>query len=172
MWSAPCSAKSLAYQSIICPIMEYGCQVWNPYQCGNIAMLERVQRQAARCSCGSQWNPITLSWSKSSKVYLKELLWPTLLLRRQYLSILTLYDILHKRYPLHFSHYCILSETSTRKHAFSSSTYCILIFFFVNITFLWNSFHLTYYHYKLLKNSATPSNYIFFVTVSSILCVL
>ena len=29
MWSAPRSAKSLAYQSIIRPLMEYGCQVWN-----------------------------------------------------------------------------------------------------------------------------------------------
>lgn len=77
MWSAPCSAKSLAYKSIICPIMEYGCQVWNPHQCGNIDLLERVQRQAAHWSCGSQWNPITLSWSKSSEACLTDLSWPT-----------------------------------------------------------------------------------------------
>ena len=62
-------------------------------------------------------NPITLSWSKSSEVCLKELLWPTLLLRRQYLSILTLYDMLHKGYPLNFSDYCTLSATRTREHA-------------------------------------------------------
>ena len=81
MWSAPRSAKSLAYKSIICPIMEYGCQVWNLHKRTNIDLLEKVQRRAARWSCGSQWNPSSLSWSKSSEVCLKELLWPTLLLR-------------------------------------------------------------------------------------------
>ena len=89
-------------------------------KCGiltNVATLPCWKRRAARWSCGSQWNPITLSWSKSSEVCLKELLWPTLLMHRQYLSILTLYDILHKRYSLHFSHYCTLSQTSIRKHA-------------------------------------------------------
>ena len=144
MWSAPCSAKSLAYQSIIRPIMEYGCKVWNPYQLGNISMLERIQRRAARWSCGSRWNPITLSWSKSLEVCLRELLWPTLQLRQQYFSILTLYDILHKRCPLNFSHYCTLSRTSTRTHSLAlvptqSFINAYRYSFFVNIAFLWNS---------------------------------
>ena len=118
MLSAPHSAKSLAYKSIIHSIMEYSCQVWNPLQCGNIDLLERVQRGAARCSCGSQWNPVTLSWSKSSEACLTDLSWPSLLLHWQNLSIVALYDILHKCCPLNFTNYCTLSGTCTRKHGF------------------------------------------------------
>ena len=107
-------------------------------------MLERIQRRAACWSCGSRWNPITLFWSKSSKVCLRELLWPTLQLCRQYFSILTLYDILHKRYPLNFGHCCTLSRTSTRTHSLAlvstqSSINAYRYSFFVNIAFLWNS---------------------------------
>ena len=124
--------------------MEYGCQVWNPHQRTNIDLLEKVQRRAACWSCGSQWNPSSLSWSKSSDICLKELLWPTLLLRRQYLSIIALYDILHKLYPLKFSDYCKLSATCTRKHALTilptqSTINAYRYSFFVNISFLWNS---------------------------------
>ena len=55
------------------------------YQCGNINLLVRVQRQAAHWSCGSRWNPIALSWSQSSEVCLKELLYGQL-----YYAMLTL----------------------------------------------------------------------------------
>ena len=120
MWSAPQSAKSLAYKSITRPIMEYGCQVWNPHHRGNIDSLERVQRRAARWTCGSQWSPVPLSWTRSSEACLSDLSWPTLHMRRQYLSIVTLYDILHKRFPsLNFTDYCTLLGTCTRKHVLS-----------------------------------------------------
>ena len=150
MWSAARSAKSLAYKSIIRPIMEYGCQVWNPHQRGNIDLLERVQRRAAHWTCGSQWSPVPLSWTRSSEACLGDLLWPTLHLRRQYLSIVTLYDILHKRFPsLNFTDYCTLSGTCTRKHALTilpsqSTINAYRYSFFVNISFLWNSipFHV------------------------------
>ena len=93
MLSTPRSAKSLAYNSIIHPIMDYGCQVWNPHQHGKIDLLERVYMGPARWSCGSQWDPVTLSWSKSSEACLTDLSWPSLLLCQQYLSIVALYDI-------------------------------------------------------------------------------
>ena len=143
MLSAPHFAKSLAYNSIIHPIMYYGCQVWNPHQHGKIDLLERVYKGPARWSCGSQWNPVTLSWSKSSEVCLTDLSWPTLLLRRQYRSIVGLYDIPHKRCPLNFTNCCTLSGTCTRKHAliilpsYSVNIQCILlIHFFVKVSFV------------------------------------
>ena len=117
--------------------------MWNPHQHGNIDLLERVQRGAACWSCGSQWNPVTLSWSESSEACLTDLSWPFLLLCRQYLSIVTLYDILHKCCPLNFTNYCTLLETCTRKHPLVilpiQSTISAYRYVFVNISFLWNS---------------------------------
>lgn len=146
--------------------------MWNPYQCGNTNLLERVQKQAAHWSCGSKWNPVTLSWSKSSEVCLEELIWSSLLLHHQYLSISTLYDILHKHYPLNFSDYCTLSATCTRKHAFAflptqSSINAYRYSFFINIYFLWNSIPFHILSSQTVKEFCHSLQLYLFVTVIS-----
>ena len=42
MWGATPAAKALAYTCIIRPIMEYGCQVWNPFADKDVEMFEKV----------------------------------------------------------------------------------------------------------------------------------
>ena len=51
------SASSLLklYISLIRPLLEYACQVWNPYLTKNIEKLEKVQRFALRL-CVKQWD--------------------------------------------------------------------------------------------------------------------
>ena len=41
------NTKSLAYLSLVRPILEYGATCWDPYREGQISALERVQKKAA-----------------------------------------------------------------------------------------------------------------------------
>ena len=42
------NTKSLAYKSLVCPILEYGATCWDPYREGQISALDRVQKKAAK----------------------------------------------------------------------------------------------------------------------------
>ena len=45
---------STAYKTLVCPILEYGCQVWNQYLVKHIKSIESIQRRATRVICGSE----------------------------------------------------------------------------------------------------------------------
>jgi hypothetical protein len=42
------NTKSLAYTSLVCPILEYGVGCWDPYRNRQISALDRVQNMAAK----------------------------------------------------------------------------------------------------------------------------
>ena len=42
------STKSLAYTTLVRPILEYGAACWDPYREGQIHALERMQKEAAK----------------------------------------------------------------------------------------------------------------------------
>jgi hypothetical protein len=42
------STKSLAYTTPVRPILEYGAACWDPYREGQIYVLDRVQKKAAK----------------------------------------------------------------------------------------------------------------------------
>jgi len=42
------NTKSLAYMSLVCPILEYGAACWDPYREGQIIALDRVQKKPAK----------------------------------------------------------------------------------------------------------------------------
>jgi len=42
------NTKSLAYISLVRPILEYGAACWDPYREGQISALDRVQKKAAK----------------------------------------------------------------------------------------------------------------------------
>ena len=71
------STKSLAYTSLVCPILEYGAACWDPYRKGQIHALDRVQNKAA-----------TFAY------YMNETNWETLTQRRK---IARIYAV-HKTY--------------------------------------------------------------------------
>ena len=50
--SCPKSCMRSAYVSLICPILEYGSVVWDPYYQTDISTLERIQHRAARFITG------------------------------------------------------------------------------------------------------------------------
>ena len=40
--------KTTAYQTLVRPLLEYGCTIWDPYTENNINCIEMVQRRAAQ----------------------------------------------------------------------------------------------------------------------------
>jgi len=42
------NTESLAYMSLVRPILEYGAACWDPYREGQISVLDRVQKKAAK----------------------------------------------------------------------------------------------------------------------------
>ena len=49
-----CEGVSTAYKTLVRPILEYSCQVWNPYLVKHIKSIESIQRRATRVICGSE----------------------------------------------------------------------------------------------------------------------
>ena len=81
---------------LVLPILEYAAQVCNPHTKKNIDKLEAIQLCGARWVCGSRYNRSTFSWSKPSIQCRNELNWPPLSTRHNYLSLITMHNILHK----------------------------------------------------------------------------
>jgi len=55
------NTKSLAYTSLVRPILEYGAAWWDPYRECQISALDRVQNKAAKFvhhSGGSDWESL------------------------------------------------------------------------------------------------------------------
>ena len=71
---------STAYKTLVRPILEYGCQVWNPYLylVKHIKGIESIQRRASRVICGSE---------KEYQKRLGVLKWPSLELRMEFICL-------------------------------------------------------------------------------------
>ena len=143
LFACTSAAKNRAVRSLVIPILEYASQVWNPHTQKNVMKLENVQLRAARWVAGSRFDRHTLKWSKSSLECRRELFWPELSIRRQYLCIVMIHDILHGHIALSFNEFFSFSPTCTRTH--SLTIYCkqstinsYRYSFFVNSIFLWN----------------------------------
>ena len=56
------NTKSIAYKSLVRPILEYGAACWDPYREGQINALDRVQNRAAKFAHregGLNWESLT-----------------------------------------------------------------------------------------------------------------
>ena len=77
----------ILYTTLIRPHLDYACVVWNPYQSGDIRILEQVQRRATRV-CSSLMH---LSYHDRLEV----LNLPSLMYRRRRMDMIMLYKILN-----------------------------------------------------------------------------
>lgn len=79
--------KTLAYFTLVRPIIEYAAPVWDPHTQRNIYKIEMVQRRAARFVCSRYHNTSSVS------EMLQELNWPSLQQRREVLRLVLLYKM-------------------------------------------------------------------------------
>ena len=109
LYAAPKETKSLAYQSIVRPSLEYAASIWDPHTQKNIDKLEKVQRSAARFVCSD--------YRRTSSVtsMLSELKWPSLKSRRETARLTNFYKI--KNGELHVTaSKRLIPSRSTRLH--------------------------------------------------------
>ena len=83
------NVKSVAYKSMVRPLLEYSSTVWHPHQANLTSQIESVQNRAAR------W--VTRQYDRESSVTAmkSKLEWPSLNLRRQQARIILLYKIVN-----------------------------------------------------------------------------
>jgi len=106
--------------------------VWNPHSQKNILALEKIQNRRTRWICGSRFNSQTFTWSKSSNDCCNELHWPPLSTCQKYLSVATMYDILHHHISLDFFSFSssrTIGCTPSRYYANTPLSICIDICF-------------------------------------------
>ena len=82
----PKSVKNNCYKTLIRPILEYGCAVWDPHRAVDIANLEGIHNGAARFATGNY----ALEHG-SAKTNMKDLGWVPLEERRAQIKLKTLF---------------------------------------------------------------------------------
>ena len=85
----PRKTKEQCYFTLVRPIMEYACTVWDPHTSSNIKKLEAVQRRAARFVYGDYRT------TSSVTTMLKQLQWSSLQERRNQCKLLMMYRIVY-----------------------------------------------------------------------------
>ncbi len=107
-----CSTKvrSLAYQTMIRPTLQYATTAWNPHTATLKQQLEKVQRRAARFTMRQYQDRDPGSVTK----LLTTLGWAPLETRRTKASLIMLYKIRHNLIDIPAQHYLTAGDTRTR----------------------------------------------------------
>ena len=85
----PTNIKVSCYKSLVLPVLEYGCTIWDPYTNKDIRNLEKIQRRAARFILNDY------SWYTSVSHLLLDVNLPSLQSRRSNSKAIMLYKIIH-----------------------------------------------------------------------------
>jgi len=134
--------KSLAYFSLVRPILEYSSSVWDPYTQVKIDQIEMVQRRAARYVTNRHHN------TSSVTDMLNHLGWRPLALRRTDARLCMMYKIVHCLVAIPSEKYFIPITRPSRHHhnlSFqtpSSKTDYHMYSFFPRTTRAWNALPL------------------------------
>ena len=87
----PTDIKVSCYKSLVLPVLEYGCTIWDPYTNKDIRNLEKIQRRAARFIL----NDYKYSWHTSVSQLLHDVNLPSLQSQRSNSKAIMLYKIIH-----------------------------------------------------------------------------
>lgn len=133
------SVRSLAYKTIILPVLDYAAIIWDPYTQTNIKKLERVQRKAVRFI----YNNYTRT---SATELLKQANLPALTERNRVSRLKFLFQLINKHYNINISDIITFSSgyaTRQRHHLtitpFSVKNNCFKYSFFPRTVTEWNN---------------------------------
>ena len=107
----PTHIKSIAYTTLVRPILEYASASWDPHCLKHIKTLQRIQRQAARFC--------TQNYSRELGTVtqlLKDLQLDTLQTRRKIKRLSIIYKMEHNLIDIPLNHYIQHNTRSSRKH--------------------------------------------------------
>ena len=143
----PTHIKSIAYTTLVRPILEYASASWDPHCLKHIKTLERIQRQAARfCTHNYSREPGTVTQ------LFKDLQWDTLQTRRKIKRLSIIYKMEHNLIDIPLDHYIQHNTRSSRKHDSQ----------FLQIRYSANIFGSSFFPTTIKEWNSLPSN-----TVSS-----
>ena len=100
--------KASAYLLLVHPLMEYACAIWDPHYLSHIAMLEKIQRQAAR------WAVSDYTYLSSVSNMLHNLNWPALSQSHHKLNLF--YQTIYNPTGLFLPEYYQPTSRHTRHH--------------------------------------------------------
>ena len=108
--ACPRKTKVLCYTTLLRPIMEYACTVWDPSTQVNITKLEKVQRRFARFVLNDH------RWTSSVTAMIHQLHWQTLQERRAHLKVAMIYRIMNSYIDIPES-YLVQATSTNRGHS-------------------------------------------------------
>ena len=133
----PINTKVSLYKSMVLPILEYGCAIWDPFTAKDIDNIEKIQRRAARFILNDY------SWNTSVTQLLQKLNLPSLKSRRTCQKATMIYKIIHSLVCIPSSH-LIPNTSKTRHHQYCfrlpySRLNAHLYSFFPSAIRIWNN---------------------------------
>jgi len=99
----------LCYTTLLRPILEYSCTVWDPFTQANITKLEKIQRHFARFILNDY------RWTSSVTAMIHQLQWQTLQERRAHLKVAMMYRIINSYIDIPGS-YLVQATQTNRGH--------------------------------------------------------
>ena len=140
--ACPRKTKILCYTTLLRPILEYACTVWDPSTQENITKLEKVQRRFARFVLNDY------RWTSSVTPMIHKMHWQILQERRAQLKVAMMFRIMNSLVDIPRT-YTVLAPSPYlhRGHALKlvvphARTSCYQTSFFPDATRLWNSLPL------------------------------
>ena len=115
---APRSTKEVVYKTLVRPKLEYAAPIGSPYSKLQINQVEKVQRTAARWTCGRWRN------TSSAGEMLDELEWPSLEARRDRSSLLLFHKIHSGSVSIEKDKYLTPARSLKSTRSSHSAQYC------------------------------------------------
>ena len=133
----PTHIKANCYKTLVRPILEYGCAVWDPHHRSTIDKIEQVHKRASRFATGNY----KLEHGNTN-LNMQKLNWKPLEERRAFIKINLFFKGHKGAIDIPFEHLKLAPSQTRRPWTYAiptSNIDCHLYSFFPNTTRLWNS---------------------------------
>ena len=133
----PENVKNKCFNTLVRPILEYGCSVWDPHHQTDIDYIEKINKRAARFVTGNY-----VFENGNTKINMHHLNWKPLEERRAVIKLNLLYKARNNMIDIPTSHLVINQSSTRRKNNYAIPTSNVdshLYSFYPNTIRLWNS---------------------------------